>query len=1061
MTGGTGCGGSCGSGACGGPCCAGVHPVTPRTLYNRPGLDALDYRAGTNSGLLESMIARLASRPELAGYTTRAPDDPGIAMLDCWALVGDIVTFYAERAVNEGYLGTATQPDSLTLLGRLVNYQPRPAVGASGYLAFTMDPGATGVIPAGSQARSVAGPNELPQTFETSETVPARSDWNQLAVRLTQPSALSADNADGTSQLTLAGAALGVQPGTRLVFDFGSAQPPGVRVVSTVTPDFAAGTTVVDLVPAPDELTGVAAAQDRLNELVDNASSDGPPPGPVAQGVYAILRGFGGADDFTAVSDLVRELTEALAIAAGRVPAAVASWLANLVTPVLDQATTTLSLMAQDQRRLAPGLEYLQQLAQALTCPPSELRRGAGQAGCDRAVPLVTAAAILPALRRPPSRPPATPAALPQAAGVALDPQSAAVTALLAAADPRLAGSIAQAVGRQAVTAPPATASVIALKTKASPVPTDHPDKTTELLLDGTSDSLVPGSWLVSEQTFADGTAKTFRCRIVSARQYTWTVQLSSTGPPTRVTRTNVTLDGPAYDNVVVGGLGAAAAAQDAAAAAPDATAGPAAIAGTQASVYDQLIVYYGGSPVPLADEPITDDVAGTEITLAQTYDGLQPGQRLLITGERTDIPGTSGIIATELTMVGGVEQRLDGSLAGDATLPVLVLAVPLAYTYKRGTVTINGNVAAATQGESRAETVGSGAAGQAGQSFPLRQVSAASPLTWLPAGNALGAADTLTVRVNGVAWQQSDDLSQTGPNDQVYRTATASDGSVSVTFGDGVHGARLPTGQENVTAAYRVGGGAAGNVAAGQITQLASRPLGVNAVTNPLPATGGAGGDAAGDVRDHAALRCLALDRLLSVPDYADFTAARAGIGQAAAVALTDGGRELIHLTIAGVADAPLDESDLLVTDLRAALAELGDPYLPVQVAVRELLLLVLSAGIKVSAAYSYDLVRAGRPRGRAGGRRIRQPGPRPARLPQPDRLGDAGRAGCRLRGRGRLRRAARDGRSGAAAQRAARPVRRRAGDRRTASPLRAGPVHRRRGPDRRGRHAHQHRAA
>ena len=84
------------------------------------------------------------------------------------------------------------------------------------------------------------------------------------------------------------------------------------------------------------------------------------------------------------------------------------------------------------------------------------------------------------------------------------------------------------------------------------------PDKTTELLLDGTSDSLVPGSWLVSEQTFADGTTKTFLCRIVSARQYTWTVQLSSTGPPTRVARTSVTLDGPAYDNVA--GLGAAVA---------------------------------------------------------------------------------------------------------------------------------------------------------------------------------------------------------------------------------------------------------------------------------------------------------------------------------------------------------------------------------------------------------------------------------------------------------------------------------------------------------------------
>ena len=157
-------GADCGCG-CGGTCCAGVRPVTPRTLYNRPGLAAIDYRAGCYGDFFSSMLARLASRPELAGYTTRELDDPGIALLDCWALVGDIVTFYAERQANEGYLSNAVQADSLAMLGQLVRYQPRPAVGASGYLAFTMDPGAVGVIPAGSQARSVAGPNQLPQTF--------------------------------------------------------------------------------------------------------------------------------------------------------------------------------------------------------------------------------------------------------------------------------------------------------------------------------------------------------------------------------------------------------------------------------------------------------------------------------------------------------------------------------------------------------------------------------------------------------------------------------------------------------------------------------------------------------------------------------------------------------------------------------------------------------------------------------------------------------------------------------------------------------------------------------
>ena len=131
-----------------------------------------------------------------------------------------------------------------------------------------------------------------------------------------------------------------------------------------------------------------------------------------------------------------------------------------------------------------------------------------------------------------------------------------------------------------------------------------------------------------------------------------------------------------------------------------------------------------------------------------------------------------------------------------------------------------------------------------------------------------------------------------------------------------------------------------------------------MTAVTNPLPTTGGADGDAAADVRGNAAIATLALDRLLSVQDYADFSAARGGIGKAASAGLSDGSREVIYVTIAGVDDTPVNVSDLLVTDLAEALAELGDPYLPVQVGVRDLLLLVMSAGIKVGAAYSYDLV-------------------------------------------------------------------------------------------------------
>lgn len=47
------------SASCG--CCEGVEKLTPMTLANRPGLDALLYRAGTYATFFETMLARLSN----------------------------------------------------------------------------------------------------------------------------------------------------------------------------------------------------------------------------------------------------------------------------------------------------------------------------------------------------------------------------------------------------------------------------------------------------------------------------------------------------------------------------------------------------------------------------------------------------------------------------------------------------------------------------------------------------------------------------------------------------------------------------------------------------------------------------------------------------------------------------------------------------------------------------------------------------------------------------------------------------------------------------------------
>ena len=52
-------------------------------------------------------------RYPLSRLATRSTGDPAIAILDAWALVADVLTFYQERIANEGYLRTATERRSI------------------------------------------------------------------------------------------------------------------------------------------------------------------------------------------------------------------------------------------------------------------------------------------------------------------------------------------------------------------------------------------------------------------------------------------------------------------------------------------------------------------------------------------------------------------------------------------------------------------------------------------------------------------------------------------------------------------------------------------------------------------------------------------------------------------------------------------------------------------------------------------------------------------------------------------------------------------------------------
>jgi len=256
-----------------------------------------------------------------------------------------------------------------------------------------------------------------------------------------------------------------------------------------------------------------------------------------------------------------------------------------------------------------------------------------------------------------------------------------------------------------------------------------------------------------------------------------------------------------------------------------------------------------------------------------------------------------------------------------------ILLKTPLLYCYDRTVTTVNANVGPATAGSSVTELLGSGSAATPNQEFTLKQ----SPLTYVQAPTPTGSLSTLQVRANGVAWTGVPTLYNQGPAKRVFTTFNLPGGTAQIEFGDGVEGATLPTGQNNIQASYRVGIGSAGNVGAGTITTLMDRPLGVGGVNNPLAATGGQDAQSVDDVRANAPLSVLTLGRAVSIADYQNFAATFAGIAKASALWIPAGANRGVFLTVAGAGGAALPPGNLTLANLVAALEDYGNPNVPI----------------------------------------------------------------------------------------------------------------------------------
>ena len=145
----------------------------PRKIQNRAGLSHINYRIGDYVDIREALLRNLDKDGTLAAWTHRGADDPGIALLEGAAILGDILTFYQELYANEAYLRTARWRESISDLVRLLGYRLSPGLGGQATFAFEVKGDKAIAVPKSFPLKAEVTGLTKPADFEISESLVA------------------------------------------------------------------------------------------------------------------------------------------------------------------------------------------------------------------------------------------------------------------------------------------------------------------------------------------------------------------------------------------------------------------------------------------------------------------------------------------------------------------------------------------------------------------------------------------------------------------------------------------------------------------------------------------------------------------------------------------------------------------------------------------------------------------------------------------------------------------------------------------------------------------------
>jgi hypothetical protein len=152
---------------------------TTASLENHP-LWSLRFLIERDRDALRETLAAIGN------WRGRHPEDFGMMLLEMWAYVCDLTSFYDEVLAHESYVRTARRRQSLRKLVAPVGYIPRPAVAALAELAAFADGRQVVSLPVGTAFRSGAFDGNPPQVFELDNATtihPLLNEWTFLPIR--------------------------------------------------------------------------------------------------------------------------------------------------------------------------------------------------------------------------------------------------------------------------------------------------------------------------------------------------------------------------------------------------------------------------------------------------------------------------------------------------------------------------------------------------------------------------------------------------------------------------------------------------------------------------------------------------------------------------------------------------------------------------------------------------------------------------------------------------------------------------------------------------------------